>query len=286
MTTIKTKTPDESPQILGTVLTEHFDDLAIGETHETWQRAFRERLGADGVELSFINPNKPLFALQLSRDDEGKESVRYIRVDPEDFGTSVRAPEVHGLPPAEERLATVREAQGRNRREQEVHRKMQPLHNLFGQVNELARQNPSNIDTILAGGISAQLRERGATTDIVSDSTTLLRLGAISEVLQRTQLDAVMEQLQLPHETRDVLVRMVQDANTNRPNGFALDAVLQSIYNYQPPQREGEPVDERDSQRALLLAYGTGFAIRMQRPGHESFARTLEDTIKRVIASK
>ncbi len=286
MAAIETKTPDTSPQILQTPVDEDFADLDVGETYERWRSTVRKALGVDGVELSFTDLNKPLFALRVSVGPDGKETARYVRADLRDFGTNVREPEAHGLPPPVERLASIRDAQDQRLKEQELFRKVQPLRDLFGQVNTLARQNQNDIDGILIQDMSAQLRDRGDVADVVADTTVLVRLGAISEGPQRTQLDAIVKQLQLPAETRNVLVQMVQNANASRPNGFALDATLRGIYNYQPPQREGASAEDFDSQRALLLAYATGVAIRMQRPGHESLARSLEDTVTRVLASK
>lgn len=256
------KKETKSPIVLSTTVDADIRETEIGETRGEWLAAMRETMGHGAFILAAVDNDTPVFALALGHGDDGGPTVSYIRVDQNDFGTTVRDPQEFGLPPAVEKLAVTRE----NELDKNVFAETASLRHVIGMVQDITRQpDRRGIDGVLAPGIKRELIGANETehAGLVDGAAILLRFGAVSSAIQM-ELSAIMAgKLNLDEAMTRVFKDTVASVQVNAPERRALGPVLAGIHEYTP--KESSNIDPQ-TLRAWMSAYASGVALRERQP--------------------
>lgn len=276
----KTETPDQSPQIADVIIdktVKELNALDTGETRAEWLAALRPVVGGDAVQLAMADSDRPLFALQVIQGEDGTETVRYVRVDQDDFGTTLRNPAEHDLPPAEDKLAEIRHKKAEQARALEIDRavfaEMRPLRETLGKVEEVCNaHDPLLPDKMLRREVEWALHgeDQEQPLTAVSGADLMVQFGALSSEHQQRLAGEMAEKLGLKDSSSLALREMVSNISAciRHNDTYNLGMSLGGIHNYQP----FDMPEERDMVRAWMSAYATGVACRTHRPDTDKAA--------------
>lgn len=280
---------DKIPVVIDHIFTDpDIRKTEIGETKNDWLTAMDKIMGRDVVELSFPDDEDPIFALVVTTDKDGEETVRYMRVDPDDFGTMVREPEEHGLLSASDKLAEIRQGNMERAQAMEIERAvfvaMQPLHTTLGMAESIYKQpEPKQFDGVFGRSVEQALRGDQGSLTAVDGADLMVKFGTLSSEAQQQSVAKLAAKLGLAELSTATLQAMVTNISTvTRHNDmYNLGMHLDGIHNYQPtdmPERQA-------TVRAWMSAYATGVVYREGRPDSDKAAE-LKQRLKAVLRSE